>query len=80
MPNTAVSSVFAITPVIRPHTAACGRRSPARNTASATMPRIPMAAPRILAIRWLARNSGVVTYLAQAANWVCGGGWWVKVP
>jgi hypothetical protein len=39
-----------------------------------------MAAPRMLATRWLARKSGVVTYLDQPARSVFGSGWWENVP
>src|SRR6516162_6730503 len=80
MPMTATVSTFANTPVTITHSPARGCPLLASTAPSATRPRAPMAAPRMLATRWLARNSGVVTYLDQPARSVFGLGWWVSVP
>src|SRR5438445_618604 len=66
MPKTEVSSVFPMTPVTRAETPSRTDPLLARRTASATIPRIPNPAARMLATRWLIRNSVVGTKREQS--------------
>ena len=75
MPKIEASSVFPMTPVTKAHSPRRTDPLLARRTASATIPRIPNPAARMLATRWLIKNSVVVTNRDQSARSVCGGGW-----
>jgi amino acid transporter len=77
MPKPAADTTFPDTPVTIAHSPARGCPRLASTAPSAIRPRAPMAAPRMLTTRWLARNSGVVTYLDQSAGCVRQLGWWV---